>query len=162
MKRIIVLIFSVMMALSPGAHAQLISVEIRAIGLTCSMCSNAIIKQLETIQEIDSIRTDLNTSSYFITLKGGNILSPAVFKEKVERAGFFVGYFEATIKKEELNQPQYIRVDARTQLVDVVRFQVLDAGYVPIKELKKLKKELRKYETYGTAQNELYHIKILS
>jgi copper chaperone CopZ len=66
------------------SFAQISKAEI-ATGLTCSMCSNAINKQLKTLPEVVTVETDLNTNTFTVTLKEGD-LSPKVFKEKV--AGF--------------------------------------------------------------------------
>jgi copper chaperone CopZ len=71
------------------SNAQIIKAEIRATGLTCSMCSNAINKQLKSMLEVANVETDLNTNTFTVTLKEGNDLSPKVFKEKVEKAGFY-------------------------------------------------------------------------
>jgi hypothetical protein len=48
---------------SINSNAQISKVEIRATGLTCSMCSNAIYKQLESIPEVETVETDLNTNT---------------------------------------------------------------------------------------------------
>lgn len=71
------------------SNAQLSKIELRATGLTCSMCSNAIFKQLESISDVDSVETDLNTNTFTVFLKKDNKLIPTNFKEKVEKAGFF-------------------------------------------------------------------------
>jgi copper chaperone CopZ len=62
-----------------------------ATGLTCSMCSNAINKQLKTIDEVENVDIDLNKNLFIVRLKNNNTLSPKTFKDKVEKAGFFVG-----------------------------------------------------------------------
>ena len=71
------------------SNAQISKIELRATGLTCSMCSNAIFKQLESISDVDSVATDLNTNTFIVFLKKDNKLNPKTFKEKVEKAGFF-------------------------------------------------------------------------
>ncbi|MFN6071294.1 MAG: heavy-metal-associated domain-containing protein, partial [Bacteroidota bacterium] len=50
-------------------YAQVKKAEIIATGLTCSMCSNAIYKQLNTIVGVDSVLTDLNTNTFTVFLK---------------------------------------------------------------------------------------------
>lgn len=150
-----------LLILSRQTEAQLINVEMRAIGLTCSMCSNAILKQLESIPEIDSISTDLNTSTFFVFLHAGNKLTPTVFREKVENAGFYVGYFAATTTLENLEQEPYILVNKAKDVNEVHRFQVLDRGYVSEREFKRLQKELRDFESYSKNIRERFHIKVI-
>ena len=82
-KSLLASIFLLMFSMK--SNAQISKIEIRATGLTCSMCSNAIFKQLESIPEVDIIETDLNTNTFTVTLKEGNNLSPRIFKEKVEK-----------------------------------------------------------------------------
>jgi copper chaperone CopZ len=147
--------------LSKQAEAQLITVELRAIGLTCSMCSNAILKQLESIPEIDSIRTDLNSSTFYVSLHAGNKLTPLVFREKVENAGFFVGYFAATTTLENLKLGPFIVVNATNEVNEIQRFQVLDRGYISEKEYKKLQKELREFESYSKNIGDRFHVKVM-
>lgn len=55
-----------------NSYAQTTKVEIMATGLTCSMCSNAINKQLKSYTEVDSIGTDLNTNTFTVYFKKTN------------------------------------------------------------------------------------------
>ncbi len=94
---------------STRSYSQISKAEIRATGLTCSMCSNAINKQLKKMTEVDSVATDLNTNTFVVYLKKENALSPMVFKESVEKAGFFVGSLEVTMASSQLkSNPNYI------------------------------------------------------
>jgi copper chaperone CopZ len=79
------------LAITLIANAQITKVEIMATGLTCSMCSNAINKQLKTMSEVEKVDIDLNKNLFVVTLKNDNKLTPKAFKDKVEKAGFFVG-----------------------------------------------------------------------
>ncbi|HMP31969.1 MAG TPA: heavy-metal-associated domain-containing protein, partial [Saprospiraceae bacterium] len=80
--------------------AQISKAEIKATGLTCSMCSNAINKQLKSMAEVVDVETDLNTNTFTVVLKEDNTLTPKIFKEKVEKAGFFIGSLILTTKLE--------------------------------------------------------------
>ena len=93
---------------SINSNAQISKVEIRATGLTCSMCSNAIYKQLESIPEVETVETDLNTNTFTVILKEENNLSPRIFKEKVEKAGFLVGTFIVTAKPKTTPKGSYV------------------------------------------------------
>ena len=86
MKKVYIMIASIILMFSIKSNAQIVKAEIRATGLTCSMCSNAINKQLKSMPEVANVETDLNTNTFTVTLKEGNSLTPKVFKEKVEKA----------------------------------------------------------------------------
>lgn len=144
------------------SNAQISKIELRATGLTCSMCSNAIFKQLESIEEVDSVETDLNTNTFIIFLKKGNTINPMTFKEKVEKAGFFIGVFIVTASPEILNQSIYILIDGKQKKEGEIKFQILDKGYVTEKEFKKLAKTYKDIATYSANNENDFHIKILN
>ena len=98
------MIASIILMFSIKSNAQIVKAEIRATGLTCSMCSNAINKQLKSMPEVANVETDLNTNTFTVTLKEGNSLTPKVFKEKVEKAGFFIGSLVLTTKTETIKK----------------------------------------------------------
>lgn len=142
--------------------SQITKAEIRATGLTCSMCSNAINKQLKTLPEVLNIDTNLNTNTFTVTLKEGNELSPKALKDKVEKAGFFIGSLIVNSKSATIDNSTFIKVnDKKSDLPNVV-FQVLDKGYVTEKEYKKLVKSYKNIETYASINEEDFHIKIIN
>ena len=157
-----VLVASMVLMFSMKSNAQISKAEIRATGLTCSMCSNAINKQLKSLPEVVNVETDLNTNTFTITLKEGNELSPKVFKEKVEKAGFFIGSLVVTAKPETIAKNSYILVNDRPNNVTEIQFQVIDKGYVTEKEYKKLSKSYKNVETYASNNEDDFHIKILN
>jgi copper chaperone CopZ len=144
------------------SNAQISKIELRATGLTCSMCSNAIFKQLESISDVDSVETDLNTNTFIVFLKKDNRLNPKTFKEKVEKSGFFIGVFIFTATPEILDSSIYILLDDKPKKQIEVKFQVLDQGYVTEKEFKKLSKTYKGLATYSANNENDYHIKILN
>ncbi len=144
------------------SNAQITKAEIRATGLTCSMCSNAINKQLKSLPEVVNVETDLNTNTFTVILKEGNTLSPKVFKDKVEKAGFFIGSLIVLIKSESIKQSDYIVVNKAPNSEAEVQIQILDKGYVTEKEFKKLSKTFKNIETYTLNNEEDYHIKVIN
>lgn len=157
-----VLVASMVLMFSMKSNAQISKAEIRATGLTCSMCSNAINKQLKSLPEVVNVETDLNTNTFTVTLKEGNELSPKVFKEKVEKAGFFIGSLVVTAKPETIAKNSYILVNDKPNNVTEIQFQVVDKGYVTEKEYKKLSKSYKNVETYASNNEDDFHIKILN
>ena len=162
MKTIYILITSMVLMFSLNSNAQIVKAEIRATGLTCSMCSNAINKQLKTVPELVNVEIDLNSNTFTVTLKEGNELSPKIFKEKVEKAGFFVGSLVITAKAETISKSPYILVNDKKGVTEVVQFQVVDKGYVTEKEFKKLSKSYKEIATYVANSEDDFHIKILN
>jgi len=162
MKKVYLMIASMVLMFSIKSNAQIIKVEIRATGLTCSMCSNAINKQLKSMEEVVSVETDLNTNTFTVTLKEGNDLSPKIFKEKVEKAGFFIGSLVITAKPETITKSSYILVNDKKSNASEVQFQVVDKGYVTEKEFKKLSKSYKNVETYASNNEEDFHIKMIN
>lgn len=147
---------------SSYTNAQITKAEIRATGLTCSMCSNAINKQLKSLPEMVNVETDLNTNTFTVTLKDDNTLSPKVFKDKVEKAGFFVGSLIVTTKSETIKQAGYVVVNNASNTNSEVQIQILDKGYVTDKEFKKLSKTYKDISTYVLNSEDDFHIKILN
>ncbi|WP_026704801.1 heavy-metal-associated domain-containing protein [Flavobacterium soli] len=162
MKKVYIMIASMVLMFSIKSNAQIVKAEIRATGLTCSMCSNAINKQLKSMPEVINVETDLNTNTFTVTLKEGNGLSPKVFKEKVEKAGFFIGSLVVTAKPETIAKNTYILVNDKKSNASEVQFQVVDKGYVTEKEFKKLSKSYKNIETYASNNEEDFHIKMIN
>jgi len=144
------------------SNAQIVKAEIRATGLTCSMCSNAINKQLKSMPEVANVETDLNTNTFTVTLKEGNSLTPKVFKEKVEKAGFFIGSLVLTTKTETIKKEGYIAVNNASTNNAEVQIRVLDKGYVTEKEFKKLSKSLKNLATYSSNNEDDFHVKYVN
>lgn len=155
-------IASLILMFSITSNAQIVKAEIRATGLTCSMCSNAIYKQLKALPEVINVETDLNTNTFTVTLKEGNNLSPKTFKDKVEKAGFFIGSLIITAKAETIATSAYILVNNKKNNNAEVQFQVIDKGYVTEKEFKKLTKYHKGIATYASSNEDDFHIKIFN
>ncbi|WP_320815066.1 heavy metal-associated domain-containing protein [Flavobacterium sp.] len=161
MKKIFLIITVITLGMF-NANAQISKAEIRAMGLTCSMCSNAINKQLKSIDGVESVETDLNTNTFTVTLKENNTLSPKVFKEGVEKAGFFIGSLIVTSNSETINNANYILIKENDSASKEIKFQVLDKGYVTDKEFKKLSKSFKNITTYAINNEDDFHIKTLN
>ena len=143
------------------SNAQISKVEIVATGLTCSMCSNAINKQLKSMPEVVSVDTDLNTSTFIVILKSNNTLTPKSFKDKVEKAGFFIGSLKVTTNLELLKNTNFIIVSGNKPITSDVQIQILDNGYVTDKVFKKLSKTYKDVPTFGKKNDVDFHVKIL-
>lgn len=143
------------------ASAQISKAEIRATGLTCSMCSNAINKQLKSMPEVENVDTDLNTNTFTVRLKKDNTLSPKNFKDKVEKAGFFIGSLIVSMNTEAIKNKNYINVNDNKSVGSVAKIQILDKGFVTAKEYKKLSKSFKNLPTYAANSEDDFHIKFV-
>lgn len=154
------------------SYAQITKVEIMATGLTCSLCSNAINKQLKSMTEIDSISTDLNTNTFTVYFKKDHSLEPKVLKNAVEKAGFFVGTMILTAKFHtptiennttlKVAEATYVFIDIKNPVTHgEAKYKVLDKGFVTQKEHKKLLKSYSKYPAYATENENDYYLKAL-
>ncbi len=158
-------IYFLFVLISQTALAQLAKVEIQATGLTCSMCSNAINKQLKSLTDIASVATDLNTNTFVVQLKPNNNLSPRTFKESVEKAGFFIGTMVVQLNSSVLNATsnRYIALEDKTAVKNQeIRIQILNKGYVTQKEYKKLEKKYAKIATYSNNDDGVFHYKLIN
>ena len=168
-KSIILALFAVLSSLT--SYSQILQAEITATGLTCSMCSNAINKQLKSISEVDSISTDLNTNTFTVYFKKNSDLVPRILKNAIEKAGFFVGNMVLTMQipasnfdnnTAKVGNATFLFMDSKEPAPNTpTQFRVLDKGFVTQKEYKKLAKSYVKYASYATDNENLYHVKAI-
>jgi len=169
--KIFLFTLTLILALS-NAEAQISKAEIVATGLTCSMCSNAINKQLKSLTEVDSVIIDLNTNTFVVHLKKETNIDPGILKEKVEKAGFFIGSMIVTMSFENVEVADNIKiekdglslvfVDTKTKVLNgETKAKIMDKGFVTKKEFKKLSKSLSKYPTYTSDDDGAYHVKVM-
>jgi hypothetical protein len=123
---------------------------------------------LKTVAEVEKVDIDLNKNLFVITLKKDNKLTPKTFKDKVEKAGFFVGSmvlfvnFDAQTVEDNKQVDNYIFIDTKAQTISgLTKVKMLDKGYVTAKEYKKLAKTLAKYPTYNKSNDEKFHLKTI-
>ena len=173
MKKIASLLMTIVVLLSINiSFAQISKAEIIATGLTCSMCSNAINKQLKSLPEVQNVAIDLNTNTFTVTLKKNNNISPKILKEKVQKAGFFVGSMIITLDfdnqkiqnnaKINKNNLDLIFLDTNAKTLNgLTNLKILDKEYVVTKEFKKLSKLYSNIPTFLAENQDDYHLKVL-
>jgi copper chaperone CopZ len=157
---------------SSFAHAQITQAQLQVSGLTCSMCSFATQKQLQTLPFLDSIGTDLDHTSYKLYFKKGSTVDIDHIKKKVEDAGFSVESLSATMHFSDLkiennthyefekNLYHFMNVTPQTLNGDVV-VKLIDKGFISEKEHKKYvsSKPLPCYITGKMPDiNRVYHV----
>ncbi len=98
---------------------QISTADLQVTGLTCSMCSNATQKSLETLGFISTVKPDLNKNLFVLTFKKGADINIDLIRKKVQDAGFSVGGLTADFT---FNQ---VKVDDKGQAIvggNVYRF----------------------------------------
>ena len=75
-------------------YSQSFYSNLKAIGLTCAMCSYSTQKSLEKLDFIESITPDLEATSFKLEFKDDMFVDFDLIQEKVGDAGFFVGSIE--------------------------------------------------------------------
>ncbi|GEO11227.1 heavy-metal-associated domain-containing protein [Segetibacter aerophilus] len=134
-------------ALSVQTKAQVSKVSLEASGLTCSMCSNAINKALKTLDFVDEVKANIKNYTFEVTFKANSKVDFDKIKMKVEKAGFSVSGFVATIHFDQVevknNQPvtigdkTFVFVNVKDQsLHGIKQVKVLDKGFVSQREYK--------------------------
>lgn len=78
-------------------NAQIKSAEIQATGLTCSICSKAIFKALEKVQFVDTVKVNIETSTYILEFKRGQDIQIEALRNAVYDAGFSIGNMAITM-----------------------------------------------------------------
>lgn len=110
----------IMLIFAAQVSAQQISTaDLQVTGLTCSMCSNATQKSLETLVFINSVKPDLNKNIFVLNFKKGADINLDMVRKKVQDAGFSVGGLTADFT---FNQ---VKVDDKGQAIvdgNVYRF----------------------------------------
>lgn len=154
-----------------SSYAQISKVEIMATGLTCSMCSNAINKQLKAMPEVEKVMIDLNNNTFVVNLKNNSLVTPQMLKSNIEKTGFFVGSMILTMdaNNAELKDNSSFKNASGTYVFvnpdekatnEKLRLKVLNNGFVTKKEYKKSAKLLSKYIGLGT-QEGTYYVKTI-
>lgn len=154
-----------------SSYAQISKVEIMATGLTCSMCSNAINKQLKAMPEVEKVMIDLNNNTFVVNLKNNSLVTPQMLKSNIEKTGFFVGSMILTMDANNVEPKDnssfknasgtYVFVNPDEKPAnEKLRLKVLNNGFVTKKEYKKSAKLLSKYIGFGT-QEGTYYVKTI-
>ncbi|MEO6638576.1 MAG: heavy-metal-associated domain-containing protein [Ginsengibacter sp.] len=141
------ILFILLAFLTLNATAQVKTVSLQASGLTCSMCSNAIFKALKSVDFVENVDANIKNSTFEITFKPNSKVDFDLLKDKVEKAGFFVASFWATVHFDDVNVKSDAPVVAagNTMMFLKVKDQklngdkkikIVDKGFVSSKEFK--------------------------
>jgi len=146
--------------------AQFNSGKLQATGLTCALCNKAIHQSLEQLSFVEKAKADIKSSSFTLTFRANNAVSPAKLKAAVEDAGFFVGELQlmGTWNQEPVergasfvwNQQVFQFISSKTPaLSKSFTCTVVGKGYLTEKSLKKIKVD---YSEYLKSDENIYQL----
>ncbi len=148
-KSIMKYIYIILLLCSKMSYAQFIKAELKASGLTCSMCNLATQKQLQTLNFVDSIVPDLELNAFHIFFKQQAEVDFGLIKKKVEDAGFFVAELKVNYKTYApyrasvpllFYDKSVLFIDNFDDKKETHIFKFIDEGFLTSKELKKQRK----------------------
>jgi copper chaperone CopZ len=146
MKSIILIV--ALFVFSFQARSQFVKAELQAAGLTCSMCSRAVDKQLQTLDFVDSVGINLSTATFILHFKKNKFIDFDLIKTKVEDAGFSVASLKAIyhFNHQQVDADYHLIyqnnmfhfIHLKPQILNGdVAFKILNKGFMGDKEFKK-------------------------
>ena len=136
------------LVLGASAQAQVTNVSLQASGLTCSMCSKAVMLALQKVPFVDKVQVDIKNQRYNLTFKNSTAVDFDALAKAVEDAGFSVAKFNvvATVPDMQLQKDTHVKIgdqyfhflNAKNQHVNgKTTFTIVDKSFVSAKDFKK-------------------------
>ena len=128
--------------------AQFSKASLQASGLTCSMCSKAVLTALKGVAFVEKVQVDIKKQQYNMTFKEGAVTNFDLLSKAVEDAGFSVASLSVTTKVDKLKieKDAHHAIGDKTihfltgngkQLNGETTFQLVDKGFLSAKDYKK-------------------------
>lgn len=130
------------------ARAQVSKVSLQASGLTCSMCSKAVLTALQKVPFVDKVQVNIKNQEYHLGFKEGAEVDFDALQKAVDDAGFGVAKFTvtATLDNQKLQKDEHLLIGnqyfhflngADKQLNGASTFTVVDKKFTSAKEFNK-------------------------
>jgi len=130
------------------AFSQFRKANLQASGLTCAMCSRAINNAVAKLSFVESVRTDIASSSFDVVFKLNAKPDIDQLRKAVEDAGFSVAKFKlsGTFNNLDVKNDEHVTINGNTFHFLKVKNQTLngdhdifivDKHFLPSKEFKK-------------------------
>lgn len=131
-----------------SASAQVQQARLQASGLTCSMCSKAVLNALQKVPGVKAVDVNIDQQEYILSFKEAPAELDALSKA-VEEAGFSVASLSVTaqVAPQKLEKDKHIVIGGKTfhflngtgrELATTATFKVVDKSFVSEKEFKKV------------------------
>jgi len=147
MNKILHLLIAVLLC-SNICFSQIKKASLQASGLTCALCAKSIFTNLTSLAFIDSVDTDLESSSFLITFKNNAKIDIDAIRKKVEDAGFSISKLMLTVDAAGLmigddlkirigdNVFHFINVKSQSAPTSF-EMRIINQGFLSAKEYKK-------------------------
>ena len=130
------------------ANAQIKKASLQASGLTCSMCSKAVLTALQKVAFVDKVQVDIKNQTYNISFKENETPDFDALVKAVEDAGFSVAVFKITaeVSHVKLEKDQHLQIGKQyfhflnakdQQLNGATTFTIVDKQFTSSKNYKK-------------------------
>ena len=93
-------LFFLLLIMTSSAWAQQPVYNVGVDGLACPFCAYGIEKQLQKLDGVKQVETDIKQGQVIVQMLGGKILERIQVEEAVEKAGFSLRSFEQVDEKE--------------------------------------------------------------
>ena len=134
--------------LAVNAQAQVQGAKLQASGLTCSMCSKAVLSALQKVPFVKAVDVDIDKQEYALSFKDGQQVDFDALSRAVEDAGFSVAKLSvnASLPAQKVEKDQHIRIGNQAfhilnakgqQLPANATFTLVDKSFVSSKDFKK-------------------------
>jgi copper chaperone CopZ len=106
------ILLALLIASGISADAQVSKVSLQASGLTCSMCSKAVLTALQKVPFVEKVQVDIKNQRYNITFRENASLDFDRLTGAVQDAGFSVASFDVTASVEQvkLEKDQHVLI----------------------------------------------------
>lgn len=146
MKNLIVILCTLFLGIT--TNAQFSKASLQASGLTCSMCSKAVLTALQGVPFVEKVQVDIKNQQYNISFKQDVASDFDLLSKAVEDAGFSVASFSVTAFVDDIKivKDTHITVGGKTlhflsgngkQLSGKTTFTLVDKGFLSAKDFKK-------------------------
>ena len=143
-----ILLTLLVMAFGLTSHAQVKKVSLQASGLTCSMCSKAVLNALQEVSFVEKVQVDIKNQQYSISFKTDSEADFDALTKAVEDAGFSVASFTVTadVNNLKVQKDQHVQIGnhyfhflnaASQELNGTTTFTIVDKQYTSSKNHKK-------------------------
>ena len=130
------------------SNAQVKKASLQASGLTCSMCSKAVLNALQDVSFVEKVQVDIKNQTYHLSFKENDDTDLDALAKAVEDAGFSVASLKITgnfsgvnVEKDkhlQLDGKNFHFVNSNTQVLNGEKtFTIVDKYFLSSKEYKK-------------------------
>lgn len=131
-----------------ATNAQFTKASLEASGVTCALCSKAIVKALEQLPFVQEVKVDVKSQQYNLSFKKTSAVHFDDIQRAVEDAGFSIASLKVTGKfdKIKLQKDENIKIGDQTfnflngnnEMLDGERtFTLIDRNFLTPKTFKK-------------------------